>query len=139
MKKNTKNLLFNTKTRLKHTFCEKLRNNSLFGKKTTFRLGRVCYNVQRCAWFSFSVFSPWHNVFISLQLGKHLLSPPESGTQPSIRCSPGCKLETLAGHQSCIAGTRHDIRFVRITSVTFSCRSTRVLGYMYRAIRLSFK
>jgi len=41
MKKSTKNLLFNTKTRLKHTFCEILRNNSLFGKKNTFRLGRV--------------------------------------------------------------------------------------------------
>ena len=36
MKKNTKNLLFNTKTRLKHTFCEKLRNNSLFGKNPLF-------------------------------------------------------------------------------------------------------
>ena len=36
MKKNTNNLLFNTKTRLKHTFCKKLRNNSLFGKKTLF-------------------------------------------------------------------------------------------------------
>jgi len=35
-KNHTKNLLFNTKTRLKRTFCEKLRNNSLFGKKTLF-------------------------------------------------------------------------------------------------------
>jgi len=39
IKPPNKNLLFNTKTRLKRTFCEKLRNNSLFGKKPTFGKG----------------------------------------------------------------------------------------------------
>ena len=48
MKKPTKNLLFNTKTRLKLTFCEKLRNNSLFGKKPNY--SRLC--LQSFAWVS---------------------------------------------------------------------------------------